>query len=257
VERALDADRKFELSNIRVDTSGATHKVWPFYVVCDVSESMWNEERWENSDSPHAIMNASLGLMLDTLNDNHQAAAIGRICIITFAENASTHYPLTRIDDPRTLSPLPRGSWTNFEDVWRHLDRVVKRDVAELKQEGYSPKQPVIFFITDGNPGSDKRTQTLKDWKPFHDSLCSPKFRERPRIVALGMGDVNAETVINIRSSDPAGPACLAKPGEPASTLLEAVIDVVINSIGSTTTSGSFKFKVPSGMSRLDGATGR
>ncbi len=242
----------FGLDNITVDASGAAHRVWPFYVVCDVSQSMWDEDRWRDSVAPHAIMNTSLSLMLETLNDNVEAAAIGRIAVVTFADSAKTHYPLSRIDDPRPLHPLPRGTWTNYLDVWEHLDKTIKQDVTALTAEGFRPKQPVVFFITDGNAVLRGEPQPISAWKPLHDSLCSPGFRERPRIVALGLGDVHLDTVRAIRSIDPPGPACLADPGEPASTLLDAIINVIINSISMTATSGSFRFKVPQGMTRLD-----
>jgi uncharacterized protein YegL len=238
--------------DLRIDSSKAVHRVWQFYVVCDVSESMWNENRWRNSVSPHEVMNNSLGLMLETLNDNHEAAAIGRIAIITFADTAQTHYPLSRIDAPGTLNPLPRGTWTNYKGVWDHLDRTIKNDIAQLKQNGFRPKQPVVFFITDGNAGSAQQAQAMSVWKPHHDSLTSRQFTERPRIVVLGMGDVNRETVLALRSIDPPGPACLAETGEPASTLLEAIISVIVKSIGLSATSGNFRFNTPRGMTRLD-----
>ena len=242
----------FELRRLEVDSRGAARRVWQFYVVCDVSESMWDEQRWRNGDSPLDVMNTSLSLMLESLNDHHEAAAIGRISIITFHETAATHYPLTRIDEPDVMRPLPRGSWTNYLDVWKHLHHRIDADLAALRAEGLSPKRPVVFFVTDGNAGALGAPQPIDMWKPLHDQLCAPTFAERPLIVALGMGDVDTSTVLAIRSTDPSGPACRARHGEPASTLLDAIIKVVIDSIGKSAASGTFRFNVPPGMTRLD-----
>jgi hypothetical protein len=244
----------FDVEYLPVDTTGAVRRAWQFYVVCDVSQSMWDETRWRDGDSPLDVMNTSLSLMLESLNDHNEAAAIGRISIITFAESATTHYPLTRIDEPDIMRPLPRGSWTNYLDVWEHLNERLTADLAVLRTQGFSPKRPVVFFITDGNAGAKGSPQPIGMWKPLHDKLCSPGFDERPRIVALGMGDVDTDTVLAIRSTDPPGPACLARRGEPASTLLDAIIKVVIDSIGMSAASGAFRFSVPAGMTRLDRA---
>ncbi|HYQ69834.1 vWA domain-containing protein [Actinophytocola sp.] len=240
--------------NVSVEGQPSTHRVWQFYIVCDVSRSMWNAEEWpDEKASPLYIMNESLGLMLETLADDIEASAIGRVAVITFGDNATTHYPLTQIDKPHRLDPLPKGNWTDYAAVWEHLNDTVRTDVTELQSKQYLPKQPVIFFITDGNAIVQGRPQPIEKWSAARDKLCSPDFAARPRVVALGMGAVDRAVVRALRSVDPPGAAYLANPGEPASTLLDAIIKVIIVSITRSAARNAFTFPTPVGMTRLDG----
>jgi uncharacterized protein YegL len=235
---------------------GSTHKVWPFYIVCDVSKSMWDEDDWPvKASAPLSVMNDSLGLMLEVLAEDIEASDIGRVSVITFADSAATHYPLTPIGDPGRLEPLPRGGWTNYVGVWEHLNTTLRADIDRLLTEGCRPKQPVIFFITDGNAGHRRRTQTVEEWSVPRSELCASGFEFRPRVVALGLGSVDRATVRALRSVDPPGAALLANPGEPASTLLQAIIKVIIVSITVSAATNSFTFSTPVGMIRLDGGT--
>jgi uncharacterized protein YegL len=225
-------------------------RAWPFYIVFDVSKSMWGPH-WEGT-SPHAIMNDSLAMMTDTLSEHEAADAVCWLEVVTFAEEARTLFPLSAINQPHHMPPLPKGEWTNYVAVWSHLAETIPQNVRDLQGRGYVLDRPVVFFITDGNAGSKNQSQLVSSWKPMHDALCRPSFRERPRIVALGMGSVNRETILALRSTDPQGAACLADPTEPASTLLTAIIGVIVNSIKDSTHRGVFDFKVPQGMIRLD-----
>ena len=241
-----------KLDSLAVDPQPVKRGAWPFYVVFDVSQSMWDPERWRGRRSPHAIMNDSLALIMDSLRENFDAMSIGWLGIVTFANDASTAYPLRPIKETRAISPLPQGGWTNYMAVWRHLKATISEDVRSLQQQGHKLMQPVVFFITDGNAGAKDEPQPIAMWKPLHEALCTTTVHERPRIVALGMGDVNRDTVLAIRSLDPPGPACIADPGEPASALLNSIIHMIIHSIKNSAGNGTFEFEVPAGMTRLD-----
>ncbi|GHH57960.1 hypothetical protein GCM10017774_78600 [Lentzea cavernae] len=235
---------------------GSTRKVWPFYIVCDVSSSMWDEDSWPvKASAPLSVMNDSLGLMLEELAEDIEASAIGRVSVITFADKATTHYPLTPIGKPGRLDPLPRGSWTNFVAAWEHLRDTIRADVGQLVEQNFRPKRPVVFFLTDGNAGHSKHTQTVAEWSVPRDELCTPDHEYRPLVVALGMGSVDQATVRALRSTDPQGAAFLANPGEPASILLKAIIKVIIQSITVSAAQGSFMVPTPVGMTRLDAGT--
>ncbi|WP_154696964.1 vWA domain-containing protein [Lentzea guizhouensis] len=214
---------------------------------------MWNEKLWpDKASSPLAVMNDSLGLMLEVLAEDIEASDIGRVAVITFADDAATHYPLTPIADPGRLDPLPRGEWTNYVSAWEHLNTTIRADIDQMVAQRCRPKQPVVFFITDGNAGHSKHTQTVAEWSMPRNRLCSPGYGFRPRVVALGIGNVDRATVRALRSVDPPGAAFLANPGEPASILLQAIIKVIIVSITTSTAQGYFTFPTPVGMTRLD-----
>ncbi|GAD85273.1 VWA domain-containing protein [Nocardia asteroides NBRC 15531] len=239
------------MSNMPVLDANSIKQAWPFYVVCDVSESMWLPS-WHSGTTPWEIVSDSIAPMLDTLDSHNEAALIGHISIIAFAHEAWTHYPLRSIGDPATCEALPQGSWTNFVGAWEHLNATVRADMDRLTRQNYHLKQPVIFFITDGNAGAKNISQPITTWRPIKDALCDGMYRLRPRVVSLGMGDVNQATVLALRSDDPPGAACLAKAGVPANVLLKSIIDVIIKSISLSTDGGNFVFTVPEGMQRLD-----
>jgi len=237
------------------DPSEARRQAWPFYIVCDVSESMWSEKTWKSVDSPHTIMNQSLSLMLETLADHPLAKKIAHLGILVFAADAETHYELAPFERGG-IGLLPKGTksgtWTNYVAVWKHLNDVVRQDIDRLQEEEYSLKEPVVFFLTDGNAGAVDIKQPIEKWKPYRDTLCDRSYPYRPRVIALGMGNVNRETVLAIRSDDPPGGAYRADPGQPASLLLDGIMRFIITSIKDSTTQGRFNFKTPPGMTRLD-----
>ncbi|PNE13243.1 hypothetical protein B1H26_41360 [Amycolatopsis sp. BJA-103] len=199
------------------------------------------------------MIGKSLDLMIEELEDHTEAAAICHLSVVTFSGEAQTHHPLRKLKEISRLGPLPKGTWTNYVDVWQHLDTTVRHDIAALKGAGHVLKQPAVFFLTDGMPGSSSSGATpVEDWKPYHDRLCDRQFVERPIIVALGLGSVNNETLRHVRSLDPIGVACVAEPGEPASTLLAAALNQILISIVSSVSEGKFVFEVPVGWRCVD-----
>jgi uncharacterized protein YegL len=197
-------------------------------------------------------MNESLALMVDDLADDPEAQAIGHLAIVTFADEAKTHYPLTHMEKTGVVDVLPRGGWTNYVGAWDHMLRQLGDDIRQLEDSGHRIITPTIFFISDGQPGGQDIKQPTAEWKRYHDKLFTDLGSHKPRIVALGMGGVREDTILAVRSVDPAGPACIAEPGALASDLLKSMMREVLASIRTSAARGEFVFTVPPGMRRID-----
>lgn len=235
------------LSSLDAPSSNLTYEAYPFYIVCDVSESMWNSKTWPiPATTPHAVMQDSIGLLVSDLFRNDVTAAKAHLAVVTFAEEAATHRALAVLS-AQGMDPLPKGSWTNYTAVWMHLDQVIRADMKRLQGQ-YRIKTPIVYFLTDGQPGSKERPNTpYAEWRLGLDSLRDSSFELRPLIVALGMGNAREETLKLIPSTDPEGIAAVGDPGEPAHQLLRSALTGISKSIKSSATRGQFMFDMPLG----------
>lgn len=240
-------------------------RVFPFYVVCDVSRSMWDPEFIEQSGSawssaigvastPFQQIEESLPGLVETLEDDISIRDTAHISVIAFGDHAQVVLPLTPLnaDDPSALSigPMARQYSTNYAVVFKHLHQQIREDVKRLMAVGSELYTPAIYFITDGNPQSGGKPQTVADWLPLRQSFEHTNFPVSPTIVALGLGDVSPDTLRLIASSRPKGVACMSN-GQAPDTLLAEIIDSIMHSIGNSSGSGHLDFRIPDGMTRL------
>ncbi len=68
--------------------------------------------------------------------------------------------------------------------------------VALLKGNGYQVHRPSVFFLSDGLP-----TEKAEKWQACLADLKDPSFRERPNILAFGVGDADPEVIGQLASS--------------------------------------------------------
>lgn len=141
----------------------------PFYIVCDVSESMWGERfrsSWGSSEAPWSLMSRELSSLNDELDQDNETRDVAHVSVIEFSGTATVVTPLARVSEHPEIPRLGKGTWTNYVAVWQLLSELIKEDSEKLRAAGYLPWRPTIFFITDGNPGSNSDHQTKKDWDP-------------------------------------------------------------------------------------------
>ncbi|MFC8428074.1 hypothetical protein [Streptomyces sp. NPDC057253] len=234
---------------------GTSYEAWPFYVVCDVSQSMWHQD-WHPDEllSPHYIMNSSFAGMMEAMDKDVSARHIAHLSVIAFHDTATVVTPLCKIADgapERPIYALPKGSQTNYADAFRKLDTVIRQDTARLTEQRQHVKGPAVFFITDGRPEVAGKRQADEVWLLERDKLTNPDFPYRPRIIALGLGTVDEDTLRKIATDDPAGAACIADPGATPADLLRSIIDIIVFSVTHSSASGSFVFDTPKGMRRV------
>ena len=237
-------------------------RVFPFYVVCDVSRSMWDLDFFEaartptcdggtDRKTPFQQMEESLPGLIETLEDDLSVRDTAHVCVIAFGDRPQVVLPLTPLNtaDPSALSiqPMNKQYSTDYATILRHLHQQLKLDITHLIAAGSQLYTPAIYFITDGNPQARGKPQSVADWLPYRQSLEDMTAGISPTIIALGIGDVSPDVVRLLASTRPKGMACMANGGAPEALLAEIVESIIGHSSGT----GYLDFRVPEGMIRL------
>jgi uncharacterized protein YegL len=239
----------------RIDSSGVTSKkVFPFYMVCDVSQSMWDREFYESRPvmTPLDTVEQALPDMIGVLEDDPTTYDTAYLSVVVFGDTPQAIMPLTPLSNNPSIPALPRQYSTNYAAVFDFLCRQLSADHAHFTRSGLATYSPVIFFVTDGNPQVNGKPQPDEHWFPYRNNLESSGFPFKPVLVALGIGNVSPDTVMLLKSTEPKGAACVAENGAAPGDLLRSIIDSIKFSISSSVGHGDFVFDTPSGMHRLD-----
>jgi uncharacterized protein YegL len=164
-------------------------QVLPMYFVGDESHSMAGE--------PIAAVNQGLIDLRDEVAKHPLIGKKVRFGIITFAETAQTRLELSELSEDLVLPALaPRGRGTSYASALEALRHTIPADVALLKGIGYQVHRPSVFFLSDGLP-----TEKAEKWQSRLAELKDPSFRERPNILAFGVGEADPEVIGQLASS--------------------------------------------------------
>jgi len=147
----------------------------PAYLVVDTSASLAGDMD---------TMNQALADLKDSLCQDPVTADAVRFALIQFGSDAKEVVPLTKIADLESLPVLQASGGTDFGAAFSLVHRVILRDVADLRQAGERIFRPLLFFFTDGSPMDPS-------WRDALRELQATEFRERPTIVAFGIGSVD------------------------------------------------------------------
>jgi uncharacterized protein YegL len=164
-------------------------QVLPMYFVGDESHSM--------AGDPIAAVNQGLMDLRDEVAKHPLIGKKVRFGIITFADTAQTRLELSELTEDLILPVLaPRGRGTSYATALEALRQTIPGDVALLKTAGYQVHRPSVFFLSDGQP-------TEKDgrWHTRLAELTDPAFKQRPNILAFGVGDADAGVIRQIASA--------------------------------------------------------
>jgi uncharacterized protein YegL len=154
--------------------------VLPCYIACDVSLSMADH-----------IDELNTGLREFRGAVHADASVTDRILcsVIGFGETPHVVQSLLPMGDLAEL-PAPRAcAGTNFGPAFTFLREVIDEDVGGLAKRRPQVHRPVVFFLSDGQP-TDPVT-----WPAAFLSLCDPTWPRRPRVVAFGVGDADADAL--------------------------------------------------------------
>lgn len=160
--------------------------VLPMYLVADESGSM--------KDVIH-VVNSALTSLLDALHDEPLVAAKVRFGLVGFADDPQLRLPLSDLRQIERMPTLSAGGTTSYKAVFEDLRNRLPADVAMLKGAGYSVHRPAIFFLTDGIPNEGE------NWTTPLTALKDPNFRERPNLLAFGVGDSEPSIILQIASN--------------------------------------------------------
>lgn len=155
-------------------------RVLPFYVVCDESYSM----------SDHMdTLRARLRDLHRSIRSHPLVSAFVRFCLIGFADTPRLVVPLSAPRDLDDIGTFSMRAASNFGAVFTLLRETIERDLTELRAQRYDVRQPAVFFLSDGQPTDPAM------WHRSYARLVEPAWRDRPKIVAFGIGDADHATI--------------------------------------------------------------
>jgi uncharacterized protein YegL len=164
-------------------------QVLPIYFVGDESHSM--------SGAPIAAVNQGLIDLRDEVAKHPLLGKKVRFGIITFADTAQTRLDLSELSEELMLPTLaPRGRGTSYAAALDALRQAIPADIALLKSSGYRVHRPTVFFLSDGQP-----TENQARWRAALEELTDRSFKERPNILAFGVGDAEAWVIQRLASN--------------------------------------------------------
>jgi len=227
---------------------------WPFYIVCDVSQSMHGKLDGAQSElTPYEAMRESLLELVDFCIDHVEAADIAHLGVLTFADDTEIIRDLRKLSDDPEVGPLPKGTYTNYVRLFTKLSDVVAADIRRLESRQLRVKRPVVFFITDGHPVVDGISQPRESWQePLRRLQALTASRVggsglRIAMVALGFEGTDCGNLRLIAQSP--GIACIAEAGVASPhELMTSLLTSILNSVTSSVAEGDLVFVPPRGM---------
>jgi uncharacterized protein YegL len=164
-------------------------QVLPIYFVGDESHSMRGD--------PIEALNQGLVDLRDEVAKHPLIGKKVRFGIITFADTAQTRLELSELREDLILPQLQtRGRGTSYASAFEALRQTLPADVALLKVNGYQVHRPAVFFLSDGQP-----TEKEERWRSALAQLRDASFRERPNILAFGVGDAEPGVIAQVANS--------------------------------------------------------
>jgi uncharacterized protein YegL len=227
---------------------------WPFYIVCDVSESMHRKAGGSGSElTPFEAMQEALLELVDFCVDHVEAADIAHLGVITFADDAEIIRDLRKLSDGPEVGQLPKGTYTNYVNLFTRLSDVVAGDISRLESRRLRVKRPVVFFITDGRPEVNRKPQPPESWQaPLRRLQALTVSRAgksdlRVAMVALGFEGTDCGNLRLIAQSP--GIACIAEAGVATPhELMSNLLTSILNSVTQSVAEGELVFIPPRGM---------
>ncbi len=218
-------------------------QVLPIYFVGDESHSM--------AGDPIGAVNQGLVDLRDEVAKHPLIGKKVRFGIITFADTAQTRLELSELTEDLILPTLaPRGRGTSYSSALDALRQTIPGDVALLKGSGYQVHRPSVFFLSDGQP-----TEKEDRWRSRLDELRDPGFKERPNILAFGVGDADA-TVIQQVATAPRYAFMMAEGSSTAGAISEFAASMLNSMVSSAERldrgEQTIEFEKPEGFVQLD-----
>ncbi|HUB37934.1 MAG TPA: hypothetical protein VMA72_03690 [Streptosporangiaceae bacterium] len=204
--------------------------VMPFYLVCDVSDSMSGEI---------AALHDAITTLRNAIRGEPVVDDVARICVMTFSDIARVALPLARMSE----SEIPRLAHENktlYGEAFRKLAHEVAEDYKMLRSKGCRIYRPCAYFLTDGEPTDRNWRQTFAETLTG-DSMARLGIPTYPIFVPFGFREARVQTLQRL-----AYPRYRSKWYHARSASIEdalkGLMDIIVNSVvtsGSSRTSGS------------------
>lgn len=224
--------------------------VMPFYIMCDVSGSMWVDV---------AALNAGIAQLQQDIMRDPVVDDLAMVSIISFADTARTVVPLSF---PSQIRPptFTSDGLTNFGPAFREFHRAFEADRVRLKAEGKRIFRPCIFFLTDGEPTDGDHAEVFASLLGY-DPVTKQGNPRYPYVTAFGFREAAAETMATITYptfGDKRGRYFLARDGATVTDVLNGIAGAIATSVvGSALSAGSgLPQFVPPANNAVGGMTG-
>jgi uncharacterized protein YegL len=156
-------------------------KLLPFYLVCDVSQSMVDSG---------ALLEANniLPSLVQALEKDPIICDKVRFGVIDFSDDARVVLPLCDLLEQTSLPALEGRGKTSYRAAFELLKAEIERNVNQLKADGFAVHRPAVFFLSDGAP-----TDTEAEWKAafadltVYDKASGTGNRMYPNIIPFGL----------------------------------------------------------------------
>lgn len=169
----------------------------PAYVLADESGSMAPYE----GDLTNGLHSLCEGLRAEPM-----VAAKLRLAVLGFSDDVQVRLAVADMRHETSLPKIEIRGLTNYEAVFEDLLGRIPADVQWLRSEGYKVHRPVVFFLSDGQPTDGGA------WRRPHSRLTDrARTPTAPNIVACGIGDAQASTMVEVATRPEF--AFVAKPG--------------------------------------------
>jgi uncharacterized protein YegL len=239
-----------------VSPGDGRERVFPFYVVCDVSESMWKVPG-PTGRTPYDVLADAVPELLWELQTDPTVCDAALVGVVAFGSEVVEVLPLSRPDEVQDFAQLPKGRQTDYATLFHWLRQRIDADGRVLAAR-YRLKQPVVFFLTDGEPYVGEAPQPEAVWRPQRDALVAAGFEYRPQVVAFGFGQARGETLAKVATetteTDASGRgvqrrlAYIAKESMEVTQVLGGIMSALFVSIGASVSGNDLVVRAPDGM---------
>ncbi|MEV6851588.1 VWA domain-containing protein [Actinoplanes sp. NPDC051411] len=165
--------------------------IMPFYIICDVSGSMYGDMK---------DLNAALNQLRSDIMSDPVVNDLTMLSVITFQSSAQTVVPLGAPSEIN-LPALSAGGGTNYGAAFREYHRAFEADRARLKAEGKKVYRPCVFFLSDGAPGDRDYLQTFRSLLAY-DPQAKTGNKAFPYVVTFGFRDAPQEVMQQLAYPD-------------------------------------------------------
>jgi uncharacterized protein YegL len=167
--------------------TGTQGEVLPMYFVGD--------ESWSMDGAPMAALNSALSHLRDGAAESPSIGEKVRFGVVTFAGDALCRLELGELSDEMAIPTLScRDGGTSYASAFDDLRHRLPADIATLKGQGLKVRRPSVFFLSDGQPTDSPDSI----WQDALAKLKDKSFRERPNILAFGIGDAVPDIIRQI-----------------------------------------------------------
>jgi uncharacterized protein YegL len=206
--------------------------VMPFYLVCDVSQSM-------TASMP--ALNQAVRALWQAIINEPVVDDVARICIMTFSDTARVVVPLGRITE---TGPPVLGAelGTNYGAAFRELAQTIAYDNQSLKYQGYKVYRPCVFFLTDGMPLDDDWEEAFRTTLTY-DLDTGQGMKGHPIFVPFGFDRARPSILAQLAYPPGRGKWHFAVDANPAlalKELLDVITKTVVNSSLTSLTKPAF-----------------